>query len=1480
MEICQFFDWNVSMLTFYDFLEEFLSLGVLSEEDKIATMNGGKQGNQQGSPGCVSPEPQESQILRFNQQNSSAPVSLKSSPKSLLRSSPGLDVSNLAPTAKKHLIKSIYRLSLHISHFIASEYITDISMQKEIAYLVVCLARKLLKIKNYKSDLLKELFNVTIKDQTNFIRMLLELERDFDDIFRYFKVNFNEFDDGLGTEEEAFGPFGPFDLTEREYDRDGNAAEIQDESRMKQKRLVKLRAMSVNERKRESSVFREYRKKETGNNLIQALVKVEYSEQKFNENKARRQSNTGRIEITDRGVIPVPTKIKIIGSGSVSRRSERDNPLRMSNKPSVQLSNKLSRSEKGSFLGDKNEDFLNMSVFSRRSREKNRDRYDSFHTQNMDDIVPSGDHHGRKLTDRPDIPKPSKRSYGNDNRNYFRPITIGSADLNNSGTRQRIGSEDFERIKVVNQMQQEEKKAEMKRSSKWNRKKQINTTPVGPGEALESRKKGLLSAYMSLPLQTQLEGVSIGKKEESKLKALAPGDTLVNNNTSIRTIESELLRGSRFIPLKGYKSDKNVPLPKRDPKSSLQVDNQSMRNTVENFLSNQQPGNKSAYNLASIPSSGVRKSDGVYQENRMLQGSENSIRIQTSTAKSSQVTNKSMVHGDNNIRGEIGAEDIKFSTAKKKINFRNDINLHQQIAANGNKPLIPSPNKINFNDNGGILVIPHIQFSDKKGKKGIEKIGDINRNSAIIESGQEKRSVKNSVSNVRNPLFAQTRLSRSRRGSNNQNDGTQIRSSSHQTIRTVSNSRKIKTVVQSTGLTQKNRPPGLPVYQNTGLQKSTRHLQGSVYKSKKDKANKSSKKSSKQKSNKKRNRTVNPQTLRYYPSNDESFSLKNITSSRRNKYSKVERGTFTKNVGSIERNVLKKSNYSSTRTNLNVTSNYTSLKTENYNSERNLPGRKKLGLKNKVKGLSFNNPKGVNNIKGSYYSKNYKPDRQVIDSSRDFGLKRGPKDSNVSAVSGSAVNNSLIFSKNSYAQGYRKKKYPRNNTLNSSLGGLKSPPVDLGNIINMKEAYKSGNNFNSVRKKSGNLKTFLDQGGKQQQPDNSNPKKKENSSRQIRLSKSIDHQFKITENFLKEQKNLSKRNSNQIEPKKIQSKKFSSFNGIQEIMAANSRTKTDQSPASSMQNNMRGSFNKINTLIAQNTGKNSAAGNNLRSSYMNNLNNLRVSSNVTSFKTQQSLQIQSFKQKLKGSHHLRVEPPQVNQSISSARGHLRRVQIANKMKQTESSRDCQLRRSNNAPIQNKINPGFSNSSRNQLMKGYYQDGRNLSRSPGKLNSLQSMMKQANSFNIINSNLGAKLATTNTTYLGGAGGSKKQNAEELNLSMRRKNPADVDKIYQQLKQKQKYSEALKQATNSSKMALKQVIESNNNVKGTNFDKFWLKKKGYLGSGGGAGVRRGLPSSGGFFKDVNSQRFNTDGNITNPMTGGYLKTNRVRRSRDRF
>jgi hypothetical protein len=35
IEICEFYNWNIAFVTFYDYLREFLNLGVLEDRDEV-----------------------------------------------------------------------------------------------------------------------------------------------------------------------------------------------------------------------------------------------------------------------------------------------------------------------------------------------------------------------------------------------------------------------------------------------------------------------------------------------------------------------------------------------------------------------------------------------------------------------------------------------------------------------------------------------------------------------------------------------------------------------------------------------------------------------------------------------------------------------------------------------------------------------------------------------------------------------------------------------------------------------------------------------------------------------------------------------------------------------------------------------------------------------------------------------------------------------------------------------------------------------------------------------------------------------------------------------------------------------------------------------------------------------------------------------------------------------------------------------------
>lgn len=1459
MEICQFFDWNLAMLTFYDYLEEFLSLGVLSEDDKISTS---KSQNQNSSPQCITPEPQESQILKFTR-NSPDKKSISNSHKSSKQSTNYLDITNLAPTARKHLLRSIFRLSLHISHFIASEYLTSINLQREIAFLVISLARKLLKIKDYSSPLLKDLYKVTINNEDYFNKNLAQLELDFSDIYRYFRVNFNEFDDGLGSDNEAFGPFGPFDLTEREYDKLGNAFEGNEELLKKIERYQNKRQKSE-----DLGMKRSYQNSsERSNKLMKALVKVEYAEQRFKENKARRHSSgvENQFNITS-------VNVKVVNSGNISNRSIRDNALRVSTK----VSGQNSRSEKGSFNSyQNNDDFMNMSVFSKNSKRaepQNRKRYNSFTTQPPDDIVPTDgtSYIAQNKAERPDIPKPVvKKQNEIYTQNYYKIDSY----LNNKNliekNFQRSKSNDISTSKIENEdsviVQNGKTTGKKKGGNKWKSKpKKLTTTPIGEEVGGEEFKSKMLAAYMSLPLKQQLEGIKING-EENNFRKFLQDETL---NNSHRTIESELLRGSRFVPLKGYKSDKYVDISKRNS-SEMKDDTVKVENAIENFLkSNGSQGNL-PYNLtSSVPKKEVeatKKEDKTW-EFRMVKTSEsasNKINIvggQIRSVYSHQ--REDIVKIESNDKYSLGngltSQDIKFSSTKKKIEFQKDAEIKIDQPSKEDKMPSDVLRKLDINEKNE-FIIPNIDFSDKKEpiipQTGKEDYKNPKNSIKNENNDSQLRSAKNSANNPRNPLFAQTRLSRNNRPSNQFTDQNIIaaRSNSQNTYRSSSNTVKYITGPKQTisGIPQNrpSKPPGLPVYSH---RKITKTESGSVYKKNKegntlvtkrpklvDNLAKSGKK--------KKGRNPDPKSLRYYPSDDNNKQGSMRSMNRRIKYS-GNNNSILNMSGSNYQSIDQGNLYNVGKAKFNFSSvNLFGMEKGSLNSSgHNFSSMNKIHLDDISKNIpdSIKNKNLVSN--GAYFTLKNRESTNNLNTSRgEISLIRSPKESIQDAPN--IKLDSLFNQKQMNTLEQKTHNYQNPLNLTSSEANILNEKPE-GNLMNKYLTQNEANNSN-------NLRHFLQMSHKIQNPINppNNGLDSQDAASKLRVSKSIDHRFQIPDNFFQNKKDLTIDTENSI-----RIKNYSSFNGAEEIKKFNTmRNKIDSSPADSLQNNLRGSYSKMNTFLTQIPMNNTTT---LRGSYMNNINSLRVSSNLEGFKAQQNLQIQALKQTNGG---LRIEGEnnsQQPQIINSSRGNLRRVQIANKIKNYEKTDPNVLRNSNHH-----LNFHQTNTySRNHLLKGFYQqDTRNLSKSPG---SIKLHINQNNLITMNGANQPEMKQSVKNTYLSQNQINTRNDVLDTSKSQR---APDVDEMYKQLKQKHKYNEALKKAAKSSKMALQHVIENQNTGGngGVNMDKFWLKKKNYYQNTNNGNAT--------FFKELKSQRVKTEGGVTQ-----YLRDAAFRRSRDGF
>ena len=194
------------MLTFYDYLEQFCALGVITEGDSF--------------------------IQKLSIEDSST-SSLK-----LVGNIEQLDSSK-----KGQLIRNIIRMALHISHYIASNYLTDKTTQRELAYLILVLARKKNFLAAYDHPLLRKLYCVKVQDEPIFKSCLVEINRRCSRNFEGFKISLERFDDGMGDGDEAYYPFTLFDFVEREYDKEGNMVAENMERAEKLIRMEKCRRL-------------------------------------------------------------------------------------------------------------------------------------------------------------------------------------------------------------------------------------------------------------------------------------------------------------------------------------------------------------------------------------------------------------------------------------------------------------------------------------------------------------------------------------------------------------------------------------------------------------------------------------------------------------------------------------------------------------------------------------------------------------------------------------------------------------------------------------------------------------------------------------------------------------------------------------------------------------------------------------------------------------------------------------------------------------------------------------------------------------------------------------------------------------------------------------------------------------------------------------------------------------------------------------
>lgn len=216
MKICRFYDWNISMMTFYDFLEQFLAQGTLFEDDVILLngdnsdhiKNSGRDftpdnkikgpGEKAQSP-YYTPSPQESQLLRLGLRGNSR--SPQPSHNNDAHKTPGrfIRAKELELSNRNVFIENLASSALQIAHQIGKQYLTNTWRQRDIAYMIVVMARQANNMKLPDQSIYKELYK--IQNHVDFNQIAIQRLKDFE------ILSVDKFD---------------FDPVERQYDSEGN----------------------------------------------------------------------------------------------------------------------------------------------------------------------------------------------------------------------------------------------------------------------------------------------------------------------------------------------------------------------------------------------------------------------------------------------------------------------------------------------------------------------------------------------------------------------------------------------------------------------------------------------------------------------------------------------------------------------------------------------------------------------------------------------------------------------------------------------------------------------------------------------------------------------------------------------------------------------------------------------------------------------------------------------------------------------------------------------------------------------------------------------------------------------------------------------------------------------------------------------------------------------------------------------------------
>lgn len=101
-----------------------------------------------------------------------------------MKTTPGGKVSSISELdvlKKEQIIEKVERRCLDLCQQLIQKFLLDATCQKEIAYLIVAIARKEAGIINYETDLLREYYQVPIRNRAAFAKSMTELAKECPD---------------------------------------------------------------------------------------------------------------------------------------------------------------------------------------------------------------------------------------------------------------------------------------------------------------------------------------------------------------------------------------------------------------------------------------------------------------------------------------------------------------------------------------------------------------------------------------------------------------------------------------------------------------------------------------------------------------------------------------------------------------------------------------------------------------------------------------------------------------------------------------------------------------------------------------------------------------------------------------------------------------------------------------------------------------------------------------------------------------------------------------------------------------------------------------------------------------------------------------------------------------------------------------------------------------------------------------------------